>query len=480
MNKKIILKGSLWTSASTITTAFIQIIRLSILAHFLEKGDFGVVAILTMILGFTNTFSELGFSTIVMHKQNITDREFSSLYWAQLLLYIAIYVIISSISPFVARFFNEPSITYLLPIAMLDLILYGVGRLYETVIQKEFKFNVLAKRSIIASLISLVVAVVLAYKGAGVFSLIISTLAQTIILNVWNLLQGMKSMPLRLYCSFKLIKPLFGMGINMTGAHMLDYMSTKIDVFIIGKMLGTETLGIYNLAKELIMKGVMLVNSIVNRVGLPLFAREQNDIISLKNNYCKLIKIISLINFPICTTIGVLGCVIVPIIYGETYLDVVPVLFVLSIWGCVSCIGNPVGNVIIATGRTDISFKYALIRLLCYIPCVYVVSTYNNIMLLSWGITILTVFSTFLSWYMQVYKTIHLNIIQFANSFIKPLLLSLIVGSVGYIILETLAQSEKSFSMITLCGMIWCLCYFSILIVIENKTVLSIKSFLKK
>ena len=222
INKNNILSGSFWTSISTGTTALVQILRLSILAHFLGTSDFGVVAILTMILGFTNIFSELGFSTVIMHKQNLSPKEFSSLYWAQFALYLLMYTLFASLSWFVADFFSEPTIRYLLPIAMIELLLCGVGRLYDTVMQKEFRFKTLAKRNITASIASLFVAIILAYYGAGVFSLIVSTLFQSFILNIWNLLNGIRTMPLKLHCSFSLIKPLLSIGIFQTGSNILD------------------------------------------------------------------------------------------------------------------------------------------------------------------------------------------------------------------------------------------------------------------
>lgn len=76
--------GAKWTTISTLTTAVIQVLRLSILARFLDKSDFGIVAILTFVLGLTNTFADLGFSAAIMHKQELSRNEFASLYWIQM------------------------------------------------------------------------------------------------------------------------------------------------------------------------------------------------------------------------------------------------------------------------------------------------------------------------------------------------------------------------------------------------------------
>lgn len=478
-NRKVILSGSIWTSASTITTAVVEMLRLSILAHFVAKSDFGIVAILTMVLGFTNMFSELGFSTVLLHKKEVTDKEFSSLYWAQFIVYSAIYAIVSACGFMIADFFNEPSITHLLPIAMLDLILYGVGRLYDTVLQKELKFDVLAKRNIISSIVSLVAAAVLAYKGFGVYSLILSTLIKTTILNVWNLVLGFRSMTLRPYLSLRLIKPMFTMGLNQTGSHILDYISTKIDVFIIGKMLGSEVLGVYNLAKELIIKGTMFVNSIVNRVSFPLFAKKQDDKDSLRRNYCKLLSFISLFNFPICTIVGTTGCLIVPVIYGDLYSDAIPIVYILSLWGYFSCIGNPVGNIVVATGRTDLSLRYTIIRFLCFIPIMSLLSIYN-IYVLAWGSVLLYFIFTFISWYMHLYITIQLKVKQFAASFMAPCIYSILLGGVGYILMNHLNQNNANNLTILGAALLWCIIYLIIFAYIQKNSIKEIKKMILK
>lgn len=104
---------------------------------FLEKSDFGIVAIITFILGLTFTFTDLGFSSAIMYKQGLTRKEFSSLFWIQLITFSILYCLLSLCSPFVAQFYNEPSITQLMPIALLDLVLQGIGRLYDTILQKS-------------------------------------------------------------------------------------------------------------------------------------------------------------------------------------------------------------------------------------------------------------------------------------------------------------------------------------------------------
>lgn len=190
--KEQAISGAKWTTMSTLIIAIVQISRLSILTRFLDKEDFGIVAILTFVLGLTNTFADLGFSVAIMHKQNLNQKLFSSLYWIQFIFFFVLFAMGALSSPFIASFYNESSITYLLPLVLFDLIANGIGRLYDTVLQKCLLFKIIAIRNIVSAVLSIVVALVLALMGFGIYSMILSTLFNTIMLNIWNFICGQK------------------------------------------------------------------------------------------------------------------------------------------------------------------------------------------------------------------------------------------------------------------------------------------------
>ena len=148
--KDTILKGTFWVSLSTFFNAFAQIFRLAILTRFLPKSDFGLVALLTFVLNITYTFSDLGFSSALMHKKDITQKEFSSLYWIQLLFYSLIYLVVISLSSPISAYFEEERMVVLLPLVLLDMSMHGLGKLYETLLHKNFYYKVIAIRNISA------------------------------------------------------------------------------------------------------------------------------------------------------------------------------------------------------------------------------------------------------------------------------------------------------------------------------------------
>ena len=89
-------------TVSKIANSLIQILKLVILARLLSKSDFGIIAIVLMVLGFTEIFADLGFAVGLVHKQDITKKQYSSVFWTNLLLSVALYAIIALSAPLFA------------------------------------------------------------------------------------------------------------------------------------------------------------------------------------------------------------------------------------------------------------------------------------------------------------------------------------------------------------------------------------------
>ena len=478
--KNRIISGTFWTTASTLTTAIVQILRLSILAHFLEKGDFGVVAILTLVLGLTYTFSDLGFSSAIIHKKDITREEFCSLYWVQMFIYVVIYFAGILCSGWVADYFSTQDVQKLLPITLLDLILHGVGRLYDTLLQKNFQFRILALRNIFASIISLILAVCLAANGYGVYSLIFSTLCQTSLLNLWNFVAGQKMIRIGIFLSFRKIYGLAKIGLWQTGTQILDYISAKIDILIIGHYLGTDDLGLYNLAKELVMKIVLLINSVANKVALPFFADIQDDNLKMNRAFSQMMKALTFVNFPVCTIIGALSSVVIAILYGEKYMDAVLILAILTIWGMLVCVGNPVGNLAIAKGKTHLLFEYTIVRLLITIPVIYILSR-MGLMAISLGLVVVSAIMLVFSWYFQIWKVTQMKLRMFIRSFERPFLISTILGSLGFVIVQNNFMSIQSpWWQLIIYGIPISIIYIFTLFIIERNDLIALAQMFTK
>lgn len=429
-DKDVAIKGGFWTSVSTAVTMMATLARVMILTRFLAKSDFGIVSITNMVIALCATFTDLGFASVIMYKQKFTDKEFSSLYWMQLIVFLLIYGVIVVLSPFVAKFYSEPVLSTILPIAALSVVFQAIGKLYESVLQKQYRFKLLAFRNIVSNLVSLVLAVVLAWKGFGVYSLVYSTLSQMIIINVWNFFTGIRIQRPKFILDVKGTIPLVKIGIYQTGTRILDFFSNKFDVMIIGKLLGTEALGVYDLAKELVLRLIDFVRTVVSKVAMPILANNNNDDNAVRVRFLQITKTVAYICIPICITTALFSHDTVRIIYGEKFLDAVPLVTIFAlatIPGCVTSFFDMLG---VAKGRTDLNFKNTVYRIIITTPII-VVTSLISIKAVAFGGLIVSFIMPIIFWFVVVQKTYPMSFKLYLSQFDKMLA---VVGAVAIVV----------------------------------------------
>lgn len=420
VNKKSIISGLGWTTVSTVTNGLVQILRLSILSRFLSQEDFGIVAILTFILGLTQVFSDMGFSAAVMSQKKIEIRNFLSLYWLQFWVFVIMMVSVSLCSPFIANYYKSPILLQLIPIMMSELFFVSLGKLYDTVLQKNMEFRTIAIRNMVTASFSLLVAVVLAIQGFGVYSLVLSTVTQTALVNIWNLKSGQNHYRLSFQkVEFKEAKALMKVGYYQMGSQIVDYFASKLDIIIISGTLGVGALGLYNLSKELILKFVIVINTILNKVMLPILTKCQDDMNELKRVFVLCLKNTFILNAPIIGFVILFCENIVILFYGKAFLEAVPIVQILAVWSLFVVIGQPNGLLAIATKKTNLSFWYTIVRLLIMYALLI---SFGRISLLASAITVTTIYFImfFVSWFMYVRKCVKLTLVEYVRIFEKP------------------------------------------------------------
>jgi O-antigen/teichoic acid export membrane protein len=341
------------------------------------------------------------------------------------------------------------------------------------------QFKKIAIRNIISACCSIIVAVILAIRGFGIYSMIISTLFQTFVNNLWNFIYGQKQYRIKLFCSANKIRPFFKIGIFQTGAQIIDYFCARFDILIVGKLLGSEMLGIYSLAKEIVLKLILVINSIVNKVAMPIFSYKNADNDFLRTQYCKMINLLSVVNFPINVFFCVFSYQIVSIFYGEKFIDVAPLVSILSIYGMCVAISNPTGNLVIATGRTDIFFKYTVIRSIISLLLI-TITALHSIQMVACGQVVLIFIMSYVSWKMLLNKLIQLPIFEFIKTFSRTGLISLVVGFVFYYIVHyNILEIFNPLFQVLIYGILFTLVYLISLFCNNRKNLYNILNFRK-
>lgn len=430
------IEGVKWASLAKFTNIGVGILRISILARFLNKEDFGLIGLVYIVIGFAELFMDMGLSTAILHKQNISQKEYSSLYWLNFMVSIFLFFIIFLLTPFFAAFYKQPQLNDLIPLVSINIILSSIGRQFSTVFQKELNFYILSIVEIIAAILSMILAVVLAMNNFGVYALAYSTLMQFAALNFLYLILGYKNHPIKLHFSLKETYPFLKIGGFQVGGQMINFFSKELDVFIIGKMLGMGPLGSYNLAKQLAVKPTMFINPIITEVASPLLAAMQNDKEKLKENYVKLIKMTSILTFNIFLIIFILSDVIIYVLYGTKYPECVLLLRLFCIYMYLRGIHNPIGSLLIATGRTDLDLIWQILYLTATVIFLFLGSFFGiNGILISFICLIL--FMAVPAWYIFYKNLIDLSL--------KDYLKAVVISKSHYTFLFDILKANNPF-----------------------------------
>ena len=133
--------GVKWNAVGTLTTTALQMLKLFILARILTKQDFGLLAIATMFLGFTEIFANMGLATGIIHKQDITRDQYSSVFWLNLMLSVALWLLLCAFTPLIAGYYHQPALKQLIPLLSFTLVIDSFGKMFYTLKTKELDFK---------------------------------------------------------------------------------------------------------------------------------------------------------------------------------------------------------------------------------------------------------------------------------------------------------------------------------------------------
>lgn len=431
--KKQALKGTLWTSISAAARALIQILRLAILTRFLEKSDFGLVAIVVLVVGLGHALTDLGVSASLFSTAEISKKQYSSLYWVSMILSVLMYLALIAVTPLVSKFYHLKELNNLIPVMGLELIFATMGRQFRVFREKALEFRLLAVVDIISLLCSLMVAYILAVKGAGVYSLIISALFTSFSAGVMLIISGLKTHPLALYVNIREDKKFYKIGFYQTGSQLLEYLASQIDILLIGKLVSVSELGIYNLIKQLVQKAALIINPVITGVTIPVLAKLQQDLANLKEKYLKSLHAISFVNFAIYGLLAIIGREVLYFVYGPSYTSGSLILHILCIWGVFMSISSAAGAIVIVCGRTDLGFKNTMLKVLLNPVFVIVGSIYGMLgMVIAQALFAILFFC--LNWRMVVYPIFkRLSLRRYLNTALPFCTVAVVIFTVLYL-----------------------------------------------
>ena len=454
-----IVRGLGWTTTSSVVRNCVSLIQIAILTRFLDKSDFGIVAIAYLFITFTTLFMDMGMSVGIIHRQNVLNKEYSSLFWLNIIFGSILTGALFLLAPVVTSGYHSQDLTNIVKLICFTIFINALGTQQRTYCQKKTYFGRLALIEIIGSIITMIVAITSAMAGHGVYSLAYSSLAGALFINVTHLIIGLiKDSRLQFHFSMSETIPFLRIGIYQVGSSILDFFTRELDIMIVSATLGLEFLGVYNIAKRVPTALYSFIQPIVGRVFAPILAEKQGDISVLKANYMRLSKTLSWISFPMYLFLAAISPTVIAIVFGTSYLDGVPVMMVFCMRYAFNGVNGVCGALQTATGRTDIGLKWT-IYLIGSTSIVYYATSYFGITIFLFGIIALTFINAVVCWYMQFKQMVGVEFAEYLTIYTRSLIVCTVLSSIVYFVF-----SKPSIIYSIISGIIYFL-FFAIFIV---------------
>ena len=221
-------------------------------------------------------------------------------------------------------------------------------------------------------------------------------------------------------------------GAWLTADSIINYINTNLSTLLLARTLGASVAGGFNLAWNVAVVPPIKLNPIITRVLFPAFAKIQDDSEKLRVNFYKLLSVVGIINFPALLGLMVVANNLVPLVFGEKWNGIVPVLQLLCIVGLLRSVGNPIGSLLMAKARVDISFKFNVFKTFLFIPAIFIGGHLAGATGVTLGFLLVQVINTILSYFVMIKPVLGSSYRQYMLSLWLPLYLSLPTVVVSY------------------------------------------------
>lgn len=329
------------------------------LARLLGPSEFGLVAMVSVFSGLARLFVELGLGSAIIRSKHLSAEQLSTIFWLNLGSGVTMTLLFAAVSPWIAAYYGQPEVLRLTIWLGGAFTLNALSVVHRNLLARDLAFRQLALVESTSALGAGLLAVVLAARGAGAYSLVAQQLAEPALAAA--LLWLRREFVPRPVFRWRAIREQLGFGGHLVGFSVVNYFARNVDDAVVGRYFGDGPLGIYNRAYNLMLMPLREISAVVSRVMYPALAQIQDEHAEVRRLWLKGIRQISFITFPIAAILIVTAEPLVVTVFGQQWLAVAPVLQLLMPAGALSSIGTTAGWIYLSQGRSDWMLKWELV-----------------------------------------------------------------------------------------------------------------------
>lgn len=330
-----------------------------VLSRLLSPRDFGLVGMVTAVIGVLTWFRDFGLSSAAVQHATVTEEQISTLFWINIALGVLLGLIAAAMAPAIAAFYHEPRLLGVTAILAAGFIFNAAGVQHSVLLQRQMRFTALSVISIISAIIGTSIGIGGAIAGYGYWALVAMTLTSTLTATIgfWLTTGWVPGMPHRRAGIRSMVH--FGGTLTLNG--LVAYFAYNADKIMIGRFWGANPIGIYVRGYQLINIPTDNLNAAIGEVAFSALSRLRHDHIRLKNYFLKAFPVLLGLTLPITIACALFADDVVFVLLGPRWKDTAAIVRLLAPTIAIFGIINPLGWLIYSLGLVKRSLRIALV-----------------------------------------------------------------------------------------------------------------------
>jgi O-antigen/teichoic acid export membrane protein len=353
----------------------VQVLSVVVLSRLLTPSDYGLLAMVMAVIGVADVFRDLGLSTAAVQARTLSEGQRSNLFWVNTGLGLFLGLAAFVAAPLMDTIYGEPELVQITRVMALVFVINGIATQYRADLTRRLLFLRLAVADVVAPVVALGAAVAMALAGAGYWSLVGQQVVQYVVMTVVVMSAGRWAphRPDRRTPMGGLLR----FGWHMVGVELIGYAGKNADALVIGTRFGSEALGLYNRAFQLLMMPLVQVRTPTTQIALPVLASLQDD----PARYGAYLRRGQLaLGYTLVVSLGlVVGAAdpITDLFLGAQWQDVAPLLRLLALASVFQTLAFVGYWVYLSRGLTAALVRYSLFETAVRLTCLVVGSNWG-------------------------------------------------------------------------------------------------------
>lgn len=345
-------KGLFWGGLSNGLLQLMNLLFAVIIGRILNPSDFGVVGVLTIFSAIASTMQESGFTAALVNRKEVDARDYNSVFWFNVLMSAALYLLLFFLAPFIARFFHNPVLVRLSRFTFLGFLIGSLGTAQNAWLLKHMKVKQKSLASIIAVVVAGTLSVVLALNGFSYWGIAIQNVVSVTVntLCLWIASSWRPSF----HISLRRAWDMFGFSVKILITNVVAMANYHLFSVVFGRYYSEYEVGVYNQANKWNAAGYSTIDGMVHSVVLPALVEARDDKVRQTRVFRKMIRFVAFVSFPLMLGLSLIAPDFITIFLTDKWAESGSLLRLLCVGGSVYSIATVMILLIISHGGSGV------------------------------------------------------------------------------------------------------------------------------